>query len=401
MPRRFSIRVQVYAILIMLVIIVTIGGLIILRFSRQMEAILSEIVKKDLVSYELADNLETALVHQKGFVSYYYLDRDPNWLQQLGIYRQVFRERLREVSSLTVDDQQRRVLEEIETKYNEYVLLKDQVIDYYKNGENEQGVKLHKDIRHRFFEIVEACEKFRRLHKEGIKQAWERSRSQALKLALSVGITAGTVFVLVLVLIVLLTTRILDPLRLLIMEAGRGSPSAYSEDLKVLRNNVHELIRDAGQAQAELEQNREILVQSEKLALVGKLAAGTAHSIRNPLTSVKMRLFSLSRTLQLGPSEQEDFDVISEEIQHLDTIVQNFLEFSRPPKLTMQKTSISSVIDQSIQLLKHRLKSYNVTVKVFRNSPLPETACDPEQLKEVFVNLIINACESMSGGGGR
>jgi signal transduction histidine kinase len=124
-----------------------------------------------------------------------------------------------------------------------------------------------------------------------------------------------------------------------------------------------------------------------------------AHSIRNPFTSVKMRLFSLSRALEFTDTQKEDFDVISEEIRRIDTIVQNFLEFSRPPKLIMQSISPSVVVDQTIQLLEHRLKSYDVGVRIERTQPLPEIDVDPEQLKEVLVNLVVNACEAMERGG--
>jgi len=135
------------------------------------------------------------------------------------------------------------------------------------------------------------------------------------------------------------------------------------------------------------------------LAMVGKLAAGMAHSIRNPFTSVKMRLFSLNRALALTDDQREDFQVISDEIRHIDTIVQNFLEFSRPPKLKMQDISPSLVVDLAVQLLSHRLKSYDVNLSVVRNRNLPEIYGDPEQLKEVLVNLLVNACEAMEGGG--
>ena len=111
---------------------------------------------------------------------------------------------------------------------------------------------------------------------------------------------------------------------------------------------------------SELAKSREHLLQAEKMAMVGKLAAGMAHSIRNPFTSVKMRLFSMGRTLQMTLAQKEDFEVISEEIRHIDTIVQNFLEFSRPPKLVMQSISPSTVVDNTLQLLAHRLKSYEV-----------------------------------------
>ncbi len=112
-----------------------------------------------------------------------------------------------------------------------------------------------------------------------------------------------------------------------------------------------------------------------------------------------MRLFSLSRTLKLNVTQKEDFDVISEEIRHVDTIVQNLLEFSRPPKLQIQPVSPSTVVDAALQLLKHRLKSYDVSVQVVRKKMLPEIQGDPEQLKEVLVNLVVNACEAMTNGG--
>ena len=65
----------------------------------------------------------------------------------------------------------------------------------------------------------------------------------------------------------------------------------------------------------------------------------------------------------------------------------------------MQQISPSIVVDMGLQLLEHRLKSYDVTVNVIREHPLPEIQADPEQLKEVLVNLIINACEAMEQGG--
>ncbi len=133
--------------------------------------------------------------------------------------------------------------------------------------------------------------------------------------------------------------------------------------------------------------------------MAGKLAASVAHSIRNPLTSVKMRLYSMRRHLELPPPQQEDLDVISEEIGHIDAIVRNFLEYSRPPKLKIQQVRPSAVVDLAINLLRPRLESFNVSVTVNRKQPLPEIWADPDQLKEVLVNLMVNACEAMVKGG--
>jgi signal transduction histidine kinase len=194
--------------------------------------------------------------------------------------------------------------------------------------------------------------------------------------------------------------QILVPVQRLFTSTSRGRPVPKQENIVVaLSRSVRNLLKVADRAQAELEKSRENLLQAEKLATVGKLAAGMAHSIRNPFTSVKMRLFSLNRTLKLNTTQEEDFEVISQEIRHIDTIVQNFLEFSRPPKLVMQTVSPSTIVDNAIQLLEHRLKSYGVTIDLVRRGALPDVSADPEQLKEVLVNLIINGCEAMENGG--
>ena len=98
-------------------------------------------------------------------------------------------------------------------------------------------------------------------------------------------------------------------------------------------------------------------------------------------------------------SQREDFDVISEEISHIDTIVQNFLEFSRPPRLRMQMISPSDIVDLVLQLLRHRFDSGNIEVILHREEVLPDIEIDPEQIKEVLVNLMVNACEAMVDGG--
>lgn len=67
-----------------------------------------------------------------------------------------------------------------------------------------------------------------------------------------------------------------------------------------------------------------MVAESEALSGAGELAAGMAHSLRNPLTSVKMRLYSLARTLDLSPEQKDDFDAISEEIRHMETLLRSF-----------------------------------------------------------------------------
>jgi signal transduction histidine kinase len=397
---RIGLRHRIYVLLALLVLITFLGGLIMVWYTYRMEGLLSEIIDENLAAFQSAEEMETALVNQKGFVTYYFLDGDPEWLRQLGEYRQIFKERLKEVRSLGLTEKEKQALDRIESKYNQYVASKDDVIALYQAGERESGAKLHKKVRDQFFNIIELCDQFKDLHHQRIEQARSISRTQAVNLR----IVAGTAMLIVLILGVLLAfvliTNVLAPIRSLIGESDEKSMSGKSDnEVKALSRRVRGLIEDIDQTHSELEKSRETLLQAEKLALVGKLAAGMAHSIRNPLTSVKMRLFSLDRTLDLSVTQKEDFGVISEEIRHIDTIVQNFLEFSRPPKLKMQRVSPSEVVDMTLKMLKHRLESYDVDIKLDRERPLPEIMADPEQLKEVLVNLIVNAYEAMERSG--
>lgn len=400
MWNKISLRLRIYLILIALILITLTGGVVMVWYTYQMQGILTHIVEKNVAAFQAAAALEEALVNQKGFVSYYYLDGDPDWLKQLGEYRQIFKERLKKVHSLVETEEQKDAVDHIESDYNDYVNIKDQVIAHYKSGEREDGARLHREVRDRFFKILERCETYKSLHSELITGTRKESQTQATRLRV-IAITAIlAVFTLGVLLAFLLIHHILGPLRRLALEADRdGSTGQSGDEVKALSRSVRGLIEDVDYTTVELEKSRESLLQADKMALVGKLAAGMAHSIRNPLTSVKMRLFSLSRTLGLSYTQEDDFEVISEEIRHVDTIVQNFLEFSRPPKLKMQMVSPSDVVDMAMQLLQHRLSSYDVDVNVERKTRLPEILVDPEQLKEVLVNIVVNGCEAMKGGG--
>ncbi len=400
MWNRINLRTRIYLILAALIGITFIGGLVMVWYTYRMERLLTAIIDRDAVGFETAEALETALVNQKGFVSYYFLDGDPAWLRQLGEYRQIFKERMEQADRLAQNSRQKEAIGKIEAQYARYIREKDTVIAYYKAGRREIGSRLHQQVRDLFFSLLALCEEYKNIHKARILQARAESQIEAQQLrAIAVFGMILDLFLAVM-LVFILVHHILGPLHRLRLEADRQPvPESSPNEIKDLSRSVRGLLENVDQTRSALEKSREHLLQAEKMAMVGKLAAGMAHSIRNPFTSVKMRLFSLSRSLELNPVQQEDFDVISQEIRHIDTIVQNFLEFSRPPRLKMQLLSPSAVVDMALQLLHHRLRSYDVHVKVIRRENLPRIEGDAEQLKEVLVNLMVNACEAMEEGG--
>ncbi len=398
--RPLTLRYRVLLILIGFVSITIFGGLTLVWYTFRMEGLLTSITEKDLVAFQNAESLENALMKQKGLVSYYILDGNPDWLRQQDALWQDFLERLARVRDASDTASQSQTLSEIEAQYSQYIAKKSQVVELFRSGDAEAGADVHRVAHAHFESLIRLCDQFKQFHTDRILTAKVYSQTQAQQLRIfaltAIFISAGLTLLLAFVFVY----QILEPLRRLTLEAHRDSEPIRTEDeVKTLSRRVRVLLHDVYHTQSELEKSRESLAQAEKMALVGKLAASMAHSIRNPFTSVQMRLFSLSRSLDLDEVQKEDLEVISAEIRHIDTIVQNFLEFSRPPKLKIQDGSPSSVVDAALRLLQYRLKSYEVTVTVNRPIPLPGTRIDIEQLKEVVVNLIINACEAMPPGG--
>jgi len=400
MLEKIDLRYKLYLALSALGAISLLGALVMIWYTFQMQHLLTDIIEKNLAASQAAASLETALVKQKGLVTYYFLDGNPEWLKQFDAHRQIFKKRLNEARLLAQTEHQETAVGQIEQQYDDYMRIKDQVIAYYKQGEREKGARLHTTLRVQFEQILDLCEDYKESQTESIRQAQDKNNREALRLRyialMAVTLSAG----LVILLCWILARQILRPIAMLLDSATqRVHIDRSGNPVSALSNGVQGLIRTADQFQEELEKSREHLVHAEKLAMVGKLAAGMAHSIRNPFTSVKMRLFSLNRSLKLTAAQKEDFDVISQEIRHIDTIVQNFLEFSRPPKLIMQLVSPSTIVDTTLLLLAHRLKSYNANVHLVRKTKLPRVVADPEQIKEVLVNIMINACEAMTEGG--
>ena len=95
MWRRISLRFRIYVLLGAIVFITLMGGLVLVWYTFRMEGLLITITKKNLAALQAAEALETTLINQKGFVSYYIIDGDPNWLRQLARYRRIFQDLLK------------------------------------------------------------------------------------------------------------------------------------------------------------------------------------------------------------------------------------------------------------------------------------------------------------------
>jgi signal transduction histidine kinase len=166
---------------------------------------------------------------------------------------------------------------------------------------------------------------------------------------------------------------------------------AASLVIQVYRNMIAPLRHQLTESQA-------VIARQEKLASLGVLAAGVAHEIRNPLTAIKFRLFSLKKTLPGAGVDNEDANMIAGEISRLERIVKDFLQFARPSDPELVVMPADRLVREVSDLLKPQLGKAHITVKVDAEESAWVRA-DTQQIKQVLINLMQNAADSIGRNG--
>jgi signal transduction histidine kinase len=395
-----SLRVKLACIFLAMLFMVLICGVGMVWNTRLVNTMLTEVMQKDLILYEKAREMELALANQKGYLTYFFVDGNTKWINSLTTYQKVFRQHLDTALAQDLNDEQQTSLIQIEQTYKQYQTAKDEAIQQYRVDSNPEIISVsHEKQRRLFFSLLESCESFSRYQWQIIlaakKHAVERSkhfvRIALWAIAVFIGLCALFLFV--------LYRQILGPIRDLIIKTG-GSPKDKPEDEVVsLSHSLNGMIKDIDETHQELTKSRKNLLHAERKAVVGELAAGVAHTIRNPLTSIKMRVFSLSRSLSPNKEQNEDLQVISDEIERIDKIVRNFIEFARPPKLQFEKHSLEELVRSVSILMKYRLSRYKSEIVYDFKPGVSKILVDGDRIKEALLNLVTNSCEAMMPGG--
>jgi two-component system NtrC family sensor kinase len=170
------------------------------------------------------------------------------------------------------------------------------------------------------------------------------------------------------------------------------------EWVRTLENKVEMRTRELKETQFQL-------LHTEKLAALGKIAATVAHEINNPLSGVFTYIKLMERKIEEGKNDGRDIEkfreylaTMSREVQRTSAIVHNLLDLTRPKEPSRKLVDLNSLLEESIQIVQNKIKMHNIRIDKHLQ-PLPEAMADPSQIKQVFINLVINACEAMEDGG--
>jgi len=150
---------------------------------------------------------------------------------------------------------------------------------------------------------------------------------------------------------------------------------------------------------SEVRSLRKEVARSQRLAAVGRLAAGVAHEIRNPLSSIKGFATYFKERYADSPPDQKTADIMISEVDRLNRVVGQLLEFAKPVPVSPKPTSLKNLVADSVRLIEHQAAEKNITVKTLNSARINEAFVDPDRLNQVLLNLYLNAIESMEPGG--
>ena len=156
----------------------------------------------------------------------------------------------------------------------------------------------------------------------------------------------------------------------------------------------------------ELKRAHEHVLHVEKMATIGKMAAVVAHEINNPLSGILTYAKLLKKWIQRGEAEtskkndaEQCLDLIADESRRCGDLVKNLLTFSHTSPMNVQTTDLNTVVDRSVRLVAHQLELNGVELHLDLPSNLPAIQCDPGQIEQVLLALIMNAIDAMPRGG--
>lgn len=236
----------------------------------------------------------------------------------------------------------------------------------------------------------------------------QQSKDEAFKLAsqmrIRVLILVAITTMLALGLAIATIKRITNPLETLVKGVRKFAEGNLSHRIQLKRQDeLAELAHEFNAMSDSLEKNQKQLRRMERLAALSRFASMVSHEIRNPLNAMNINMQILRRLLTQADSPPEKkvkyLNIISSEINRMNSLVSNFLAIARPPELNLIRSNIHQIIEEVLLVQEAQAKAEDINIERNFTDKNPLGMFDQNQIKQVFHNIILNAFEAMPDGG--
>jgi len=180
---------------------------------------------------------------------------------------------------------------------------------------------------------------------------------------------------------------------------AQGIVDTSRDEVGDLARSFNEMAGQLLQARQRMEEANRCLVQHEKLASIGRMAATIAHEIRNPLTSVKLNIQKVSEEEALGEAVRAHLGLSLEGIDQIERFIKELLNFTRVQELSLELWSVDQIVEESLKVCRDVLAQKKITVERACAEGLPPILADADKLRQVFLNVLRNAHEAVDPGG--
>ena len=314
-------------------------------------------------SFQIADHLQQTVLGLNNMVLRYATYRNASdWTNFEGASRELDRW-LEDQQPLVSADQERPLLRQIKTVYTNYLQAAKAInVKIYGNRQSLIRVMEFTQFEKESQSILDLGFQLAKVHQESL-DVFQRQTTQSLNS---------------------LRYTLLGALVLLLLAGALLAVVVYRDMIAPL--------------QVQLVESRQLVERQEKLASLGMLAAGVAHEIRNPLTAIKAWLYLQQKHLAPGTPEFSDAELIGGEINRLERIVKDFLQFARPSEPQLVTVTAEQPLDEVRRLMAPQLVKANIQLVLAEVLTAP-IRIDPQQIKQVLINLVQNAADSIGKNG--
>lgn len=178
-----------------------------------------------------------------------------------------------------------------------------------------------------------------------------------------------------------------------------GVMGALGDRLKLARERAERNADERRKAYEELQKTFEQLLQAEKLSSLGELSAGIVHEVRNPLGAIKGAVEILEDGLPADSPRREFAGLAKKEVERLNKLVGEFLRFARPASLAIGRNDLNEIVKSVVSLVENQAAAQSIAIDTRFQKDLPKISFDGEQIKQVLLNLAINALQATPDGG--
>lgn len=405
---KLNFRGQLFLAFLTLSTLVILTSFLSLIFLNRLERHNNQLIGANWVDHEAAKELQAALSAVNAISNRYLLEHDP---ELIPVYEQKLlhlRTWLALAAKRFSRPEDRLLLDSLTYSFKQYQRLNQKLLELGQQNLWRDARQLHKGaLQTQYAHLNQIIERLI------TNSDWAMRQTQTLLhqdyrsvKRLLVGVVIGSVF-LAGGLSFWLSRRLMRPIYRLVLNLKGATGEASANQVEIsnfselddLSYNINLLIDKIRSVNANLTRSQQLLVRTEKLAALGRMAAGLAHEIRNPLTSIKILLYSLEQDLSDNPRHQQDLQVIRQEIDRVEKFIQTFLDFARPQQPQWSTFRFNECIRQVLQLMAPQIKKEKVKLALNLKTNSDWVKADRNQMQQVLHNIILNALQAMPHGG--